>query len=52
MVVVEYGDGRVVGLSDEWHLYNTGTNGYYDISAGDNRQLVDNIWGWLSDFEF
>jgi len=52
VVVAEYGAGRVVGLSDEWHMYNTGTNGAYDISAGDNRQLVDNIWAWLSDFGF
>ena len=51
VTVAEYGEGRVVGLSDEWPLYNTGTRGAYDISALDNRILVDNIWAWLSDFE-
>jgi hypothetical protein len=51
VAVAAYGDGRVVGLSDEWALYNTGTSGSYDISAYDNGQMVDNIWAWLSEFE-
>jgi hypothetical protein len=51
VVVLEYGGGRVVGMSDEWPFYNTGTNGSYDISAGDNGLLVDNIWAWLVDFD-
>jgi hypothetical protein len=51
LVVAAYGDGRVVGLSDEWALYNAGTGGSYDIGAYDNGQMVDNIWAWLSEFE-
>ena len=51
----EVGLGRVVMLADEWPLYNEGTRTTHDISAADNRQLVDNIWCWLSsddcDFE-
>lgn len=52
VTVGEYGSGRIVGLSDEWMMYNTGTRGAYDISALDHRILIDNIWIWLSDFEF
>jgi hypothetical protein len=51
VTVAEHGTGRVVGLADEWPLYNTGTRGAYDISAHDNRLLVDNIWAWLSEFD-
>ena len=48
VAVAEVGDGRVVGVSDEWYLYDAGT-GSADISAGDNEVLVENIWAWLHD---
>ncbi|MFH1465770.1 MAG: putative metal-binding motif-containing protein [Pseudomonadota bacterium] len=48
-VAVELDAGRVVGLSDEWLLYDAGT-GAADISTGDNQRVVDNAWGWLTDF--
>jgi hypothetical protein len=51
VVAVEHGEGRVVGLSDEWPLYNRGTSSSYDIGARDNEQLIDNIWAWTSEFE-
>ena len=44
--VVDYGYGRVVGINDEWPLYNGGTGGS-DISAADNMTLVDNAFCWL-----
>ena len=47
MVAIEPGSGRVVGLADEWPLYNTGT-GSADISNGDNHALVENIWSWAA----
>jgi len=49
LAYLELEDGRVVGVSDEWFLYNAGT-GSADISQGDNEQLVENIWGWLGEF--
>ena len=48
VVVVESGDGRVVAVSDEWFLYNSGS-GSADISSQDNGTLVDNIWTWTTD---
>jgi hypothetical protein len=48
-IAVELEDGRVVGFSDEWLLYNSGT-GSADIGDGSNRTVVDNAWGWLTDF--
>ena len=48
VVVVESGDGRVVAVSDEWFLYNSGS-GAADISTQDNGTLVDNIWAWTTD---
>jgi hypothetical protein len=48
LAALELDDGRLVGLSDEWAFYNTGS-GSADISAGDNHQLVENIWAWLAD---
>lgn len=47
VAVVEHGAGRVVFVSDEWPFYNAGTDGAYDISAANNKQLVENIWGWM-----
>jgi hypothetical protein len=49
VVVLELEDGRMVGLSDEWPLYDSGT-GSADISQGDNRFLLENTWAWLTDF--
>ena len=49
VVVLSHGDGRVVGVSDEWFLYNAGT-GSADISQGDNEQLIENAIDWLGDF--
>ncbi len=46
VAVVEHGDGRVVFVSDEWPFYNAGTNSAYDISAADNKRLVEKIWAW------
>ncbi len=48
VAALSYGDGRAVGVSDEWFLYDSGT-GSADISQGDNRQLVENIVGWLGE---
>ena len=45
LAAVEYGDGKVVLLANEWPFYNSG-NGY-QINFGDNDQLVQNIWSWL-----
>ena len=49
LAYLELEDGRVVGVSDEWFLYDSGS-GSADISAGDNEVLVENIWSWLGDF--
>ena len=49
VVVLELEDGRVVGLADEWPLYDSGT-GSADISQGDNWILLENTWAWLADF--
>ncbi len=49
LAYLELDSGRLVGVSDEWFLYNDGS-GSADIGAGDNGQLVENIWSWLSDF--
>jgi len=45
LVALEPGDGRVAAFADEWALYNAGS-GSADISAGDNQQLVENLWAW------
>ena len=50
VIVAEYGDGRVVAVSDEWFAYNAGT-GSADISAASNQQLVANIWSWAAEHE-
>ena len=49
VTVAELDEGRVVGVSDEWFLYDAGT-GAADISVEDNEQLVVNIWAWLHAF--
>ena len=46
VAVVEPSEGRVVLMGDEWPYYNAGT-GSADISAGDNKQLIQNVWDWL-----
>jgi hypothetical protein len=46
VTATEWGFGRVVGINDEWPLYNTGT-GNHDISAEDNGLMVDNALCWL-----
>jgi hypothetical protein len=46
VAAVEWGYGRVVGINDEWPLYNSGT-GNEDISAGDNYLMLDNAFCWL-----
>jgi len=51
VVISEHGAGRIVGLSDEWPMYNRETSSSYDIGAQDNELLIDNIWGWLSEVE-
>lgn len=47
--VVEWGDGRVVAVADEWMFYNAGS-GAADISYGDHEILIDNIWAWAVDW--
>ena len=45
VMAVEYGQGKVVVIANEWPFYNA--NGGYTIGYGDNFQLVENIWNWL-----
>jgi len=49
VAALELDDGRLVGVADEWWLYNSGS-GSADISQGDNQVLVENVWAWLSEF--
>lgn len=46
VAATEWGYGRVLGINDEWPLYNAGT-GSHDISAADNYLLIDNAFCWL-----
>jgi hypothetical protein len=48
VTAAEIGDGRLVGVSDEWFMYDAGV-GSSDISQGDNYTLVENIWAWLGE---
>ena len=48
VTATELGAGRVVGIADEWPLYNAGTSAKWDIGAVDNRQLVENTFCWLA----
>ncbi len=50
LAYLELDDGRLVGMADEWFLYNSGS-GSADISQGDNYELVENIWAWLVEWE-
>lgn len=45
LAVVEYGQGKVVLIADEWPYYNP--RGSRSIAFASNRQLVQNIWAWL-----
>ena len=45
LAAVEYGEGKVVLVANEWPFYNAGSG--YRINYGDNEQLVQNIWEWL-----
>ena len=49
LTALELDGGRVVGVADEWFLYDSGS-GAADIAQGDNEVLVENIWAWLADF--
>jgi len=49
VAALELDEGRLVGVADEWWLYNSGS-GSADISQGDNQVLVENVWTWLSEF--
>ena len=42
---VEYGAGKVVLVANERPFLNSGSG--YNITYGDNDQLVQNIWAWL-----
>ena len=45
LAAVEYGEGKVVLVANEWPFYNSGSG--YRINYGDNELLVQNIWDWL-----
>ncbi|MEC7985444.1 MAG: putative metal-binding motif-containing protein, partial [Myxococcota bacterium] len=47
VVVSEYGDGKVVIVSNQWPYLNSGSG--YRINFADNQVLVGNIWQWLLD---
>ena len=45
VIVSEYGEGKVVLVSNEYAFLNTQSG--YSIAYEDNQILVENIWAWL-----
>ena len=46
VMTAEIGNGRLLGYTDEWLIYDTETGGAC-IAYGDHARLVQNGWAWL-----